>query len=113
MIPDESAQQEALREFARSIIADYCWGYSREPDGGDVQELAEKLGLIVPHIATAEDAEDQCEFEPGDTIYKFADWLNQPRGPSEARLRHDSAAEPPISGEGVNPIPGMDLKGAG
>jgi hypothetical protein len=71
---------KALREFARDIIADYCWGYSREPDGGDVQELAEKLGLIVPHIATAEDAEDQCEFEPGDTIYKFADWLNEPRG---------------------------------
>jgi hypothetical protein len=75
---------KVLREFARDIIADYCWGYSREPDGGDVQELAEKLGLIVPHIATAEDAEDQAEFEPGDTIYKFADWLVEPRGLSAA-----------------------------
>ena len=70
-------EETALREFARSIIADYCWGYSREPDGGDVQELAEKLGLIVPHVATAEDAEGQAEFDPGDTIYRFAEWLKE------------------------------------
>jgi len=66
---------EALAKFARSIIADYCWGYSTEPDGGDVQELAERLGLIEPHIATAEDAEGQADFGPGDTIYKFSGWL--------------------------------------
>jgi hypothetical protein len=70
-------EETALREFARTIIADYCWGYTREPDGGDVQELAEKLGLIVPHIATAEEAATNDDFETGDTIYKFAEWLEK------------------------------------
>lgn len=71
---------QALAEFARYIISEYCWGYSSEPDGGDVQDVAERLGLIEPHIATAEDAAEHTDFEPGDTIYKFATWLNQPRG---------------------------------
>jgi hypothetical protein len=68
--------EESLRAFARAIIADYCWGYG-EPDGGDVQELAEKFGLIEPHVATEADAEANGDFAPGDTIYKFSEWLQK------------------------------------
>jgi len=67
-------QEAPLREFTKRMIKDYCWGYG-DPDGGEMQDVAEKLGLLVPTIATEEDAADQAEFEPGDTIYKFADWL--------------------------------------
>lgn len=72
--PTGSAQLLALRKFARSVIEDYCWGCG-EPDGGDVQELATKLGLLKECVATKEDAELNPDFEEGDTIYKFADWL--------------------------------------
>jgi hypothetical protein len=62
---------ERLMKFTRKVIADACWGYSTM-DGCDIQELAEKLGLIVPHIATEEDVDDRSDFEIGDRIYKFA-----------------------------------------
>jgi hypothetical protein len=67
---------DALVQFARYVISEYCWGYSSEPDGGDLQDVAERLGLIEPHIATAEDAEGELDFGPGDQIYKFAGWLH-------------------------------------
>ncbi len=87
----------ALREFARTIIEECVWGYVSEPDGGDVQELAETLGLIVPHIATAEDAEGQAEFDPGDTIYRFAEWLN-----TRAQRKASDVSEP-VNSKGVTP----------
>jgi hypothetical protein len=68
-----SDQETALMDFARKIIADYCWGSYSDPDGGDVQDLAERLGIIVPTIATEEDA--TADIEPGDKIYKFAEWM--------------------------------------
>lgn len=65
------ADNERLREFAREIIKDYCWNLG-EPDGGAIQDLAEKLGLIEPHIATTEDVNVEFDhFGVGDTIYKF------------------------------------------
>jgi hypothetical protein len=94
--PALRAQEEVLRDFCRKVIQEYCWGYSsNEADGGDIQDMAEKLGLIVPAIATAEDAEHMDCVDAGDTIYRFADWLNEPRGLS--------AAEGSSKPEGVNP----------
>lgn len=69
---------EALKEFARYIIETECWGYPWELDGGDVQERAEKLGLIEPHTATEEDVDPEFDYhEVGDTIYKFTNILKE------------------------------------
>lgn len=62
---------ESYKEFARKVIRDYCWGNYLAVDVLEIQDLAEKLGLIVPHIATAEDVDEESDFEIGDTIYKF------------------------------------------
>jgi len=69
------ADSKNLKEFARRVINAGCWE-SCELDGGDLQELAKKLGLIVPHIATEADIDDEPEYEVGDTIYRFSDVLN-------------------------------------
>lgn len=65
-----------LKKFAREVIKEICWDL-RELDGGDLQEKAEKLGLIKSCEATKEDVENFAEFgiEVGDTIYKFTDML--------------------------------------
>ena len=68
-------ENKRLRKFARHIIRQYCWNIE-EPDGGDIQEWAEKLGLIVPHLATKDDVDDENDFGIGDTIFKFSDMLN-------------------------------------
>jgi len=41
-----AADTARLREFAATIIRRECWDFV-EPDGGDVQDLAEHLGLIT------------------------------------------------------------------
>jgi hypothetical protein len=68
------AENKRLKEFARQVIMDVCWDM-HEPDGGDMQDIAEKLGLIKPTIATEDDIDDESDFEVGDTIFKFADIL--------------------------------------
>lgn len=77
-------QNEAMRKFCRYVVREYCWGYTSQPDGGDIQDVAEKLGIIVPAIATASDAEHMDFTDVGDTIFRFADWLDEPRGLSAA-----------------------------
>ncbi len=67
---------ERLQEFARHIIRQYCWDMF-DPDGGNIQDEAEKLGLLVPCIATVEDVDEESNFEPGDTIYRFSDILKE------------------------------------
>jgi len=76
------AECERLREFARKIILTYCWDLGDpeaqqqfDTDGGEIEQLAEKLGLIKLHIATAEDVTEFTDFKVGDTIYKFTDSL--------------------------------------
>ena len=64
-------ETKQLREFARHVIRQECWSIS-ELDGGDIQGLAEKLELIVPCQATAEDVDDDCDYEVGDRIFKFS-----------------------------------------
>lgn len=63
----------ALRKFARQVIKEQCWGC--EMDGFEIQDLAEKLELIAKHTATEDDVEDGDDYEVGDVIYKFTDFL--------------------------------------
>ena len=65
-----------LKEFARKVIKGVCWGYP-ELDACDIQELAEKLGLIVPHTATADDVDEESDYEVGDIIYVFSDKIKE------------------------------------
>ncbi len=67
-------ENKRLKEFARHVIRQECWLISNL-DGGDLQELAEKLGLIVPHTATEDDIDEDCDYDVGDKIFKFSDWL--------------------------------------
>lgn len=70
-------ENEKLKEFTHEIIKDYCWNLG-DPDGGSIQDLAEKLGLIEPHIATAEDVNPEfSDYDVGDTIYKFTPILQK------------------------------------
>jgi len=66
-------ENERLKEFARYVIETECWSIF-EQDGGDLQELAEKLGLIVPHVVEIDDDYD-VDFEVGETIFKFSETL--------------------------------------
>ncbi len=70
----EKEKNKRLREFARPVIRQYCWNML-ELDGGDIQEWAEKLGLIVPHTATEDDVDDESDFEVGYPIFIFSDTL--------------------------------------
>ena len=72
-------QLKAAQIFARHVIKQECWGLA-DLDGGDIQDLAEKLGLIVKHIATEADIGEDSDFEVGDTIYKFSDTLKGGEG---------------------------------
>ena len=66
------AENKKLKEFARHIIQNECWDL-QEPDGGDTQDLAEKLGLIESFIATEQDVDIEFdEFEVGDTLFRFS-----------------------------------------
>ncbi len=59
-----------MQEFVRTVIRQECWAL--DPlDGGDLQDLAEKLGFIEKHAATIDDIDDESDFEVGDIIYKF------------------------------------------
>lgn len=65
-----------LRTFARHVIRQECWSVY-DLDGGDIQELAEKLELIVPHTATIEDVDCECDYEVGDTVFMFSKALKE------------------------------------
>lgn len=73
-ITELEAELAALKEFARHVIQIECWSLY-EQDGGDLQDLAEKLGLIEQHTATVADVDEESDFEVGDIIYKFTDIL--------------------------------------
>ena len=75
-IEDQQAEQnQRLKEFASTIIRQDCWGY-HSADGFEIQELAIKLNLLEPHIATEDDVDpEHDDFEVGDTIYVFTDIL--------------------------------------
>lgn len=76
-IEELESDRDKLVKFAREIIGkvlDGCDWY-----GGSVQELAEECGLIEPEIYDPDKHGDDYLglFEPGDTIYFFADVLKE------------------------------------
>ena len=73
----ELADKDVLIKFARKIISQECWGITL--DGCEIQDFAESLGLIAPHIATEADVGEEDDFEVGDRIYKFTEKLKTER----------------------------------
>jgi hypothetical protein len=62
------------KRFAEQVIREWCWDYV-EPDGGDLQDLAEKCGIIVPVKVTEPCVEEGCKCVANDdfptTCYRF------------------------------------------
>ena len=73
-IKQQAKQIERLKEFARSVIRTECWN---QLDGAEIQDVAERCGLIVPKTATKDDVDDFTDYEVGDTIYVFSDRLKE------------------------------------
>lgn len=65
-----------LKEFARLVI-ESMWDGASDVYGGDVQDWAEKRGLIVPREATEDDVAAGVECEVGDEIFTFSDWMQE------------------------------------
>ena len=74
-ITELEAELTPSKEFARKVIGEHCWGYNL--DGLEIQELAEKLGLLTLHAATESDVDEESDFEVGDTIYRFTEILKE------------------------------------
>jgi len=66
---------ESVKEFARKVIISKLWGNGAE--AFDIQDIAEKLGLIVLTTATEEYVSEYTDFEVGDSIYKFSEILKE------------------------------------
>lgn len=66
---------DPLVEFARWIISAGPWD-GCHIDGGDVQDKAEKLGLIIKTKYDPAIHGENSEAEPGDDWYVFSDALN-------------------------------------
>lgn len=77
-INGENKEIRRLKEFARYVIETECWSI-HDLDGGNVQELAEKLGLIVWHTATNGDVDEDRDVEVGDSLYMFSELLKGQR----------------------------------
>ena len=80
---------KALEEFARGLIRDAWAGC----EGGDeIQEHAQKLGLIVEALGgyDPEKHGNSCEAEPGEPWFVFADWLDDALEPAWAQEGADS-----------------------
>lgn len=66
-------QIEKLLAFAKEVIRGSWEG---NLDGGDIQEMAEKHGLLQPEIYDLDKHGDHEDAVPGeDTIYVFPDWM--------------------------------------
>lgn len=48
-------ENKRLREFVEYVLASYCWDECEEPDGEDLQDKAELLGLIELRKVKPED----------------------------------------------------------
>ena len=75
-IAELETELEKLKQFARKVIGAHCWEYD-SMDGLDIQDLAEVLGLLEQHTATANDVDEESDFEVGDKIYKFSEVLKE------------------------------------
>ena len=67
-------ERDNLRNFIENIIKNECWNRVEYLDGGDVQDEAERMGILVqvPHAIPCEDELCGCEGEDVDYLYNFA-----------------------------------------
>jgi hypothetical protein len=67
-------ERDNLRNFIENIIKNECWNRVEYLDGGDVQDEAERMGVLVqvPHATPCEDELCGCEGEDVDHMYNFA-----------------------------------------
>jgi len=67
-------ERDNLRNFIENIIKNECWNRVEYLDGGDVQDEAERMGVLVqvPHATPCEDELCGCEGEDVDYLYNFA-----------------------------------------
>lgn len=79
--------REKLAEFARLMIGEVSWAGS-SIDGGDIQDRAEKLGLIAP-VPGGYDPDkhgpNDYDAEPGDIWYEYTDLIRRARSLAEGR----------------------------
>jgi hypothetical protein len=62
-----------VKELESFIVA--LWdefGVGGDIDGGWLQDEMEKRGLIVPHVVTEDEYDEESEFGPGDTVYRLS-----------------------------------------
>lgn len=78
---DKPSNYDRLIAFAREILSDWPEG---DIDGGDLQDIAVKHGLLVPETRYAPCSDEGCccagyateeEFAAGVICYRLADWL--------------------------------------
>jgi len=76
-------QIQSLAKFALEVLED--WPDMGSLDGGDLQEIAVKHNVLVPHIVHGSCCDD-CfcsefysdeEWREGVTCYRIADWLDR------------------------------------
>jgi hypothetical protein len=75
-INEALVELKQLRTFVQGLIEGVCWGYGafEDLDGGDVQDEAVKLGILV-EIAHPQPCEiELCNCEGSDKLYQLA-WL--------------------------------------
>lgn len=62
-----------LAEFVSWVVKTNCWEY-RDLDGGDVQDMAVKCGILTETTYDPEKhGESEWDNEPGDPWYVFSD----------------------------------------
>ena len=77
------SEEEKMKAFIRELFDIYCPDCG-DIDGGELQDLAEKRGILVPEIRHAPCGEfcncaQVCsdeEFEEGVKCYRLANWLS-------------------------------------
>ena len=84
----------SLARFALDVLAE--WPDMGSLDGGDLQEIAVKHNILIPHIVHGPCC-DECfcgefydaeEWLEGVTCYRYADWLTR-----AAQLRNEAVGE--------------------
>ena len=84
-------QSELLAKFTMEVLED--WPDMGSLDGGDLQDIAVKHNILIPHIVHGPCCDDcfcsefygNDEWQEGVTCYRIADWLDrQPEQRNEA-----------------------------
>lgn len=82
--------RDSLRKFIEELVSSVCWGneirFPDDMDGGSVQDLAERMGILkaVDHPEPCSVENCPCiECGPVDFLYQFT-WAEEPNSPLPA-----------------------------